>query len=48
MGKIKKYAKGGSYYVEVKDSPKAPTPVKPAKPVDNTGWSFDHAQIPKK
>jgi hypothetical protein len=45
MGKIKKYAKGGSYYVEVKDSPKAPSKsVKPVIP----GWSIDPNQIPNK
>jgi hypothetical protein len=42
MGKIKKYAKGGSYYIDVKESSKAPTPVKPAQPAkpNTEGWNI--------
>jgi hypothetical protein len=37
MAKVKKYAKGGSYYVEVKESPK-PVPVKPVPIIK--GWNI--------
>lgn len=48
MAKVKKYAKGGSYYVTVSDPPKASPKLKVEKPTPNTGWSFDHNQISSK
>ena len=39
MAKIKKYARGGSYYVTVADPPKASPSKEKPKPI-STGWNI--------
>lgn len=44
MAKVKKYAKGGSYYVTVKESPKSAVPKeKPVTP-NVGGWNIPTMQ----
>lgn len=44
MAKVKKYAKGGSYWVTVPDPQKPAAPKE--KPAGLTGWNIDHSQVP--
>ena len=44
MAKIKKFAKGGSYWVTTQDPSKSAAPKE--KPAGLGGWNIDHSQIP--
>jgi hypothetical protein len=47
MAKVKKYAKGGSYYVTVPDPTKAAPKEKPAPKFNTGGWNIPAMQPTK-